>query len=54
MSRGFLTVCIAAMAMGGVLYLTWLALNQGPAELMALAAVLTAGAAFVANIRINK
>ncbi len=34
----------------GVIFLTLMALSQGPSELMALAAVLTAGAALLSSI----
>jgi len=40
---------ISAIA-GGVMFLALFALGKGPTELMALAAVLTAGAALVSSV----
>ena len=47
----FLKGSVIAITAGGILYLTLLALNKGPSELTALAAVFTAGAAFLASMK---
>ena len=40
----------ATLIVGGVLWLTYLAINRGPSELTALAAVLSATSVLLANI----
>ena len=42
--------CTATLSTGVILWLTYMAMNRGPSELVALAAALSAAAALMSNL----